>query len=59
MKSQRNTSPASSISAVILAGEASGDRLAARLMDAGGQVFEDISWFGVGGPRWTLAGLKN
>ena len=58
MKSQRNTSPASSISAFILAGEASGDRLAARLMDAGGQVFEDISWFGVGGPKMDACGLE-
>ena len=58
MKSQRNTSPASSISAFILAGEASGDRLAARLMDAGAQVFEDISWFGVGGPKMDACGLE-
>ena len=58
MKSQRNTSPASSISAFILAGEASGDRLAARLMEAGGQVFEDISWFGVGGPKMDACGLE-
>ena len=57
MKNQKNTSPASPISAFILAGEASGDRLAARLMDAGGQVFEDISWFGVGGAKMDASGL--
>ena len=39
-------------------GVASGDRLAARLMEAGGQVFEDISWFGVGGPKMDACGLE-
>ena len=31
---------------------------AARLMDAGAQVFEDISWFGVGGPKMDACGLE-
>ena len=39
------------VSAFILAGEASGDRLAAQLMDAGTDIFNSISWFGVGGPQ--------
>lgn len=58
MKMPKNSSAAPSNSAFILAGEASGDRLAARLMDAGGQVFQDISWFGVGGPQMSAHGLE-
>ena len=47
------------ISAFILAGEASGDRLAAQLMDAGSDIFTSISWFGVGGPQMQARQLDS
>ena len=47
------------VSAFILAGEASGDRLAAQLMDAGNDIFSSISWFGVGGPQMQARHLDN
>ncbi|MGB1474495.1 MAG: lipid-A-disaccharide synthase, partial [Candidatus Puniceispirillaceae bacterium] len=45
------------VSAFILAGEASGDRLAAQLMAAAKEVFPGISWFGIGGEKMQKAGL--
>jgi len=45
------------VSAFILAGEASGDRLAAQLMAAAKDVFPGISWFGIGGAKMHEAGL--
>ena len=45
------------VSAFILAGEASGDRLAAQLMVAAKEVFPGISWFGIGGAKMQKAGL--
>ena len=47
------------VSAFILAGEASGDRLAAQLMDAGNDIFTSISWFGVGGPQMQARHLDS
>ena len=47
------------VSAFILAGEASGDRLAAQLMDAGSDIFTAISWFGVGGPQMQARQLDS
>ena len=47
------------VSAFILAGEASGDRLAAQLMDAGSDIFTSISWFGVGGPQMQARQLDS
>ena len=45
------------VSAFILSGEASGDRLAAQLMVAAKEVFPGISWFGIGGEKMQKAGL--
>ena len=47
------------VSAFILAGEASGDRLAAQLMVAAKEAFPGISWFGIGGEKMQKAGLAS
>ena len=43
----------------ILAGEASGDVLAAQLMHAVGKVKGPVAWSGIGGPHMKEAGLTS
>ena len=43
----------------ILAGEASGDVLAAQLMHAVGKVKGPVAWSGMGGPHMKEAGFLN
>ena len=43
----------------ILAGEASGDVLAAQLMQAVEQIKGPVDWTGMGGPEMTAAGLTS
>ena len=43
----------------ILAGEASGDVLAAQLMQAVGKVKGPVDWLGMGGPHMKEAGLTS
>ena len=43
----------------ILAGEASGDVLAAQLMHAVGKVKGPVAWSGIGGPHMKQAGLTS
>ena len=43
----------------ILAGEASGDVLAAQLMHAVGKVKGPVAWSGMGGPHMKEAGLTS
>ena len=43
----------------ILAGEASGDVLAAQLMQAVEQIKGPVDWSGMGGPEMTAAGLTS